>query len=247
MWLALEVPKISGPFFEPTFRPELQGAHHPRLVADADKRWWVKKNLPARGILAEAVGALLGHLLGVPIPKFGIFDDEKNGKGWLSSYVTQAVHWHQKRLQNLENFGDLGKMLVLDAIIYNEDRNPENIILEPGDDPESFSFWAIDMEAALVSRPRELASKGTRCPDPFALPPGFNAAALDHSIARTVTQAKGFSDETLRALVRASVNAAGARDENTLFEALRLRCRGAAEIVEDYLRRLAERAAHNAR
>lgn len=137
-------------------------------------------------------------------------------------------------------------MLVLDALTHNEDRNSENILVEPSDEPESFSFWAIDMEAALVSRPREFASKRNRSPDPFALPPGFSAAGLDRSVAGAVARAKGFSDETLGALVRAAVNAAGARDESVLFEAVRLRCRSAEEIVKDYLRRVAERAAHHA-
>jgi len=243
MQLVREVPSVSGPFFEPTFQPELQGAHHPQLVSDAAGRQWVKKSLPARGMLAEAVGALLGQHLGVPVPQFATFDDREAGKGWLSSYVTHVMHWQQKRVQDLDNFDDLGKLLVLDALIYNEDRNSENIIVEPGDEAESFSFWAIDMEAALVSRPRDFASKRSKSPDPFALPVGFSAASLDHSIARTVERAAQLPDATLEALVRAAVEAAGVRDERVLYEALRLRCRGAAGIVEDYLRRLAERPA----
>lgn len=243
MRLALEVPKIAGPFHEPTFRPELQGAHHPRLVADANGDLWVLKNLPPRGVLAEAIGALLGRQLGVPIREFGCFDDTRLGKGWLSSYATHSSHWHRRRLYDLSNFGDLGRMLVLDAIIYNEDRNAQNIIFEQGDEPDHFTFWAIDMEAALVSRPKELGSKGLKCPDPFALPPDLTANVHDESVEHAVTQARHLPEATLRALVSAAVLAAGARDSDALYEALLSRCRASEQIMKDYLDRLAARTA----
>lgn len=183
----------------------------------------------------------MGDEFGVPIPKFGYFDDDTIGKGWLSSYIEFANHWTQNQLDDLDNPEDLGSMLVLDAIIYNEDRNPDNIIFQPLDDSDTFHFWAIDMESALVSRPREFASKGLKWPSTYALPTDISLRSLERSIDEGIRRAEQIAEVTLQTIVEAATAASNTRDGNVLFEALKIRCRGAREIVENYTLQLAGR------
>lgn len=81
------IARLRGPFERAKHDLELRGAHHPyvvSMVSDPSQRWWVIKPLQPRGILAEAVGGLLGRLLGVDVPEFAVFDEDGR-QGWLSS------------------------------------------------------------------------------------------------------------------------------------------------------------------
>jgi hypothetical protein len=230
------IPCMRGPFHEPALRLELPGAHHPYLASDASARWWVLKPLQPRGILAEAMGGLLARALGVPIPEFGIFESDERGRGWLSEFVMGAQHFGAARAEGLADQADLGRMLALDAIVHNEDRNTENILFEPLAELGRFRGWVIDHEAALVARPRELASKGLGAPRPFALPSGFVAdaearrAALD-----TAVEAQRLPEAMVRAMVDVAAEVAGALDREILAHALVARCRHALQIVEHFL------------
>jgi hypothetical protein len=235
------IPRMRGPFTQATVDLELRGAHHPYLVRDALQRWWVLKPLPARGILAESVGGLLGRMLGVDVPELAIFDDGDR-RGWLSAFVHDAHHWDRSRVGALANPEGLGRMLALDAIIYNEDRNPENFIFEPQDEPESFRCWAIDMESALVGMPRALASKGHAAPRPYALPLDFVLVDGMREAARAAAEvARGASDGAIHEIVGIAMDTAGTLDREVLTDGLSMRCRHAPQIVEDYLGRIEAR------
>jgi hypothetical protein len=236
---AATIPCIRGQFHEPQHRLELPGAHHPYLVTDAIGRYWVLKKLQPRGILAEAVGGLLGRALDVPIPEFACFESNDRGRGWLSKFVPDAQHWSAARANRLMDHGEIGRMLALDAIIHNEDRNTENIVLERLEDPPRLRSWAIDNEAALVARPRELASKGVAAPRAFALPTGFVATdearrAARHAGARAMVLGPAW----LEAVAWTATDVAGALDREGLAKALIARCRHAGRIVEDYLEQI---------
>jgi hypothetical protein len=229
------IPRVSGPFERAEVDLELRGAHHPYLVSDPTRRWWVLKPLQARGILAESVGGLLGRLLGVEVPDFAVFD-EGDGRGWLSAFVHDAHHWDRSRLGALANPEGIGRMLALDAIIHNEDRNTENFIFEPQNEPESFRCWAIDMESALVGMPRALAAKGGKAPRPHALPSDFVVIEGMRGAAREASLvAARVSDGAIREIVETAMDAAGTLDREILSHALLTRCRHAQQIVEDYL------------
>jgi hypothetical protein len=232
------IPRVHGPFERAEDDLELQGAHHPYVVSDPSRRWWVLKPLQARGILAEAIGGLLGRLIGVEVPEFAVFDEEGR-RGWLSAFVRDAHHWDRSRVGALANPDGIGRMLALDAIIYNEDRNTENFIFEPQDELESFRCWAIDMESALVGMPRALAGKGIQAPRPHALPSDFlvidrmRGAASDAALV-----AARASEATLREVVDLAMRTAGTLDGAVLYDALLARCRHAPRIVTDYLRQI---------
>ncbi len=235
------IPRVRGPFTQAAVDLELRGAHHPYVVRDASQRWWVLKPLPARGILAEAAGGLLGRLLGVKVPELAVLDDDER-HGWLSAFVHDAHHWDRSRMGALANPEALGRMLALDAIIHNEDRNAENFIFEAQDEPESFLCWAIDMESALVGRPRTLASKGIMAPQPHALPPDFILVEGMREAAREAAEvARGASDGAIREIVDIAMDTAGTLDREVLTEVLLARCRHAPRIVEDYLGRIEAR------
>jgi len=216
----------------------LPGAHHPYLVSDASGRWWVLKPLQHRGILAELVGGLLGNLLGVDVPDFAVFD-EGGQRGCLSAFVRNPHHWDRSRVSVLTNPDGIGRMLALDAIIYNEDRNIENFIFEPQDEQESFRCWAIDMESALVGMPLALAAKGNLAPRPHALPEDFVVVDTMRDAAHTTARlATRTSEATIRALIDDAMDAAGTLAREALGDALLARCHHAPRIVTDYLQQI---------
>lgn len=213
----------------------LQGAHHPYVVSDPSGRWWVYKRLQPRGILAESVGGLLGRLLGVEVPEFAVFDEE-DGRGWLSALVLDPHHWDRSRVGALANPEGIGRMLTLDAIIHNEDRNTENFIFEVLEEQERFRCWAIDMESALVGMPRALTSKGTRAPRPHALPSDFVLVdAMRSAASEAALVAARAPDAAIHEIVHVAMDTAGTMDREVLYFALLARCRHAPRIVEDYL------------
>jgi hypothetical protein len=229
------IPRVHGPFERAEDDLVLQGAHHPYVVSDPSRRWWVLKPLQARGILAESIGGLLGRLIGVEVPEFAVFDEDGR-RGWLSAFVREAHHWDRSRVSALTNPNGIGRMLALDAIIHNEDRNTENFILEPQDELESFRCWAIDMESALVGMPRAFASKGNKAPRPYALPADL---VVDDEMRGTASEAAlvaaGASEAAIREIVAIAMETAGTLDGEVLSAALLARCRHAPQIVEDYL------------
>lgn len=203
------IPRVRGPFEKAEEDFELQGAHHPYVVSDPSGRWWVLKPLRARGILAESVGGLLGRLMGVEVPEFAIFDEDDQ-RGWLSAFVLDPHHWDRPRVRALANPDGIGRMLALDAIIHNEDRNTENFIFEMQDEGESFRCWAIDMESALVGMPRAFASKGIRAPRPHALPSDFVLVeAMRGAASEAALVAAGAPDTAIRELVDIAMDIAG--------------------------------------
>lgn len=229
------IPRVRGPFVRAEEDFVLQGAHRPYVVSDPSGRWWVYKRLPPRGILAESVGGLLGRLIGVEVPEFAVFDEE-DARGWLSALVRDPHHWDRSRVGVLANPDGIGRMLALDAIIHNEDRNTENFIFEVQDEGESFRCWAIDMESALVGMPRALSSKGNQPPQPHALPSDFVLLeAMRYAASDAARVAAGASDAAIREIVRGAMDTAGTMDREILSSALLARCRQAPQIVEDYL------------
>lgn len=229
---------MRGPFEPSEEDLELQGAHHPYVVSDTSQRWWVLKPLQARGILAESVGGLLARLLGVGVPDFAMFDEDDQ-RGWLSAFIRNAHHWDRSRVGALANPDGIGRMLALDAIIYNEDRNVENFIFEPQDELESFRCWAIDMESALVGMPRALLGKGINAPRPHALPKDFFLLReMREAANESAIMAVEASEAAIREIVGTAMETAGALDREVLCTALLARCRHATEIVTEYLRQI---------
>jgi hypothetical protein len=181
----------------------------------------------------------LGRALDVPIPEFACFESDERGRGWLSEFVSDAQHWSAARVERLMDPGDIGRMLALDAIIHNEDRNTENILVQPLEAPHRFRCWVIDNEAALVARPRELASKGMAVPRTFALPTGFVATDEARRAARNAgARAMLLGPAWLEAVAWTATDIAGALDQEVLAKALIARCRHAREIVEQYLEQI---------
>lgn len=229
------IPRIRGPFERAEADFALKGAHHPYVVSDPSGRWWVLKPLQPRGILAESVGGLLGRLVGVEVPEFAVFDEDDR-RGWLSAMVLEPHHWDRSRVGNLANPEGIGRMLALDAIIHNEDRNTENFIFEMQEGGASFRCWAIDMESALVGMPRAFSSKGTKPPRPHALPFDFTLLEAMRDAAREAALTAAHAPEAvIRELVDIAMDTAGTMDRDVLGSALLARCRQAPQIVKDYL------------
>lgn len=232
------IPRVRGPFVRAEDDFVLAGAHRPYVASDPSGRWWVRKRLQPRGILAESVGGLLGRLVGVDVPEFAVFDEE-DGCGWLSSFVVDPHHWDRSRVGALVNPEGIGRMLALDALIHNEDRNTENFIFEKQGDGESFRCWAIDMESALVGMPRALSSRGTKPPQPHALPSDFVLVeAMRSAASEAALVATRAPDATIHEIVHVAMDTAGTMDRDVLCAALLARCRHAPRIVADYLQQI---------
>src|SRR5262249_46216878 len=109
-----------------------------RYARDAVGDVWIRKRDLENGynvLLAEAIGWLLPQHRKVPVPG-GAFHIAAPGveaegvcRSWLSRQVLDVGHWNRGYVNNVNNIGQLGRVLALDTLIFNEDRHSGNILL----------------------------------------------------------------------------------------------------------------------
>lgn len=88
----------------------------------------VKCGLTAGEFIAEAVAWFLGRQMGVRLPDAGVVDWGGGVPAWGMSDAG-ARHWLSSDQNYLVNVEDVGAMLALDVLIFNCDRNSENIVI----------------------------------------------------------------------------------------------------------------------
>lgn len=132
-----------------------------RYCMSPDGRRWVRKRASETGfeaLLAEALGWMLARELAVPVPD-GAVTGEGDDLSWLSEQVPAVQHWDASRVHYIHNLEELGRMLTLDAIVFNEDRHARNILLQPAPTELELRAWSIDVGDSPLGRP---TCKGAR-------------------------------------------------------------------------------------
>ncbi len=209
-----------------------------RWARDDAGRLWVRKRereTTFDGLLAEVVGHLLGAVLEIPQPAAAVHVSLEDGWSWLSEAVKGVQHWEPSLRDMVVNVGELGRVLALDAIGFNPDRHPGNLLVQFEDDDGRGRVWAIDFGDALVGRPAELARRGLEVPRPHpdmrGLPVDLaRQAALDGAVV-----ASRLSSERLRVIVEEACAICEEPAADVLQTALARRCHHAVDIVARYL------------
>jgi len=208
---------------------------------DTAGRLWVRKpvvNTGCSGILAEAIGLLLGRELGVPMPEAGVHG-EGNEASWLSLVIKPVTHWQPQRRHFVQNMDGLGRALALDALLMNADRHGGNILLQPNPSAVELRAWCIDMGNAGVGYPVPFAEavEAGEVPDTRNLAKDIpDIVDLLEDGARLAAQgAEKLSATRLQLMVSEACDVAKEPQDQVLFDALKKRLKDAQKIVEAYL------------
>lgn len=209
-----------------------------RWARDATGRQWVRKRECDTGfqpLLAEAASFLLGRRLGVPQPEGAVFHDGAEWS-WMSERIVCAgEHWEPDMRDWVSNLDELGRVLALDAIVFNEDRHRRNLLVVPDGDECHLRVWAIDAGKAEIGWPADFIARGAAPPSPHNHARGLPVEALVASARDAAAVAAALPAEALRGIVGEACEIARERGASALGEALILRCRRAPEIVSSYL------------
>lgn len=225
---------VDGPFV-----PVENGCEATWALDDQGGRWVRKResNTGCEPLLAEAIAWLLGRLLGVRQPDAAVFD-EKGERSWMSGMVPSVGHWTRDMRDYVENLDEVAAMLVLDALVFEEDRHARNILVQPLGDEVHLRLWAIDSGNALVGHVSEFIARGLDAPSPHNHARGLPIDVLGET-ALVIAGRSCHLEERVIHLV--SVEACSIAREpriDDLSAALARRCRAAPEIVAEYLHRL---------
>lgn len=213
--------------------PNLSEAKHAK-TANRD-RWVLKCKMEKREILAESLGWLLSNRLKVPTPYGAVVT--QNGKYvWLSKQIDHTDFWDSSKMSAIHNISQIGSMLAIDAIVYNEDRHHRNILLEPDPDEYKVKVWSIDLAKAEIGRPDAIDRIGLGLPNAAYVARGIPIDDIVRQCAmETATIATQMDDSELRAFILEACGIAGETKVDLLFSALSKRCANAPMLVDKYL------------
>lgn len=218
-------------------------ASEPTYAMDVSGRKWVRKSIlhtVHEPLLAEALGWLLGKVLGVRTPD-GAIGGEGDGLSWLSLRVPGVTHWDPSGIHFIKNVKELGRMLVLDAIILNEDRHEGNILLQANPDQHNLVAWAIDTGGALIGFPDSFAQAEMALPSIAKLARGIPVELVADEARATALRATSLSPYLLKRFVDEACQIAGEPKAGILLEALSARIEGASDLTEKYLQSIEQR------
>ena len=205
---------------------------------DASGRQWVRKRESYTNwepLLAEAASYLLGLELKVRQPHAAVFHDD-DGWSWMSERVVAAgEHWSADMRDLIDNPEELGRMLALDALIFNEDRHRRNILVEPVNDEAHLRLWAIDAGTAEIGWPNDFIQRGLASPNPHNHARGLPIDALRPAALAAAQVAAQLPDNRLHAIIAEACGLAREPAVDALAAALTMRCRHAPTLISGYL------------
>jgi hypothetical protein len=211
-----------------------------RWARDAKGRTWVaKRDIGANEVLAEALAFALGEKLSVRQPQGAVFN-HGGSPGWLSAAIPDAAPYDPDRRDHIANIDEVGHMLALDAIIFNEDRCQQNLLLTPEDDGR-FIVWAINAGSAQLGCPADIRGRGVEPPGVGNHARGLPWAVLHEPALGAAAVAASLPDEVLRQIVVEGCAQTSEPQVEALVDALTLRCRHAPAIVARYMENLGAR------
>lgn len=209
-----------------------------RWARDATGRQWVRKREADTGfqpLLAEAACYLLALELQVRQPRAAVFHDGQEWS-WMSERLrATGEHWHPDMRDLIANPDEVGRMLALDALTFNEDRHRRNILVEPIGDESHLRLWAIDSGKAEIGWPGDFVDRHLASPSPHNHARGLPIEALRPAALAGAQLAAQLADTRLRALIVEACGLAREPAIDALTAALIGRCRHAPSIVSGYL------------
>lgn len=210
----------------------------PTYVVTPDGRRWVRKTEGYTGfqpLISEAIAWLLAKELAVPVPDAAFVEGSDDDRGWLSAHIRETRHWQVSYSHLVRNWDRMGSFIALDAIIFNDDRHRENILLAK--DGAEYTGWLIDAGDALVGQPSDFPSLGED-----DVPTGENIAqGLPYDLLAPGAKKAAAIAETLDAnllkefVFEACEIARSASDVERLSNQLIARCKRASILVDRYL------------
>jgi hypothetical protein len=134
-------------------------------------------------------------------------------------------------VQRSVGLDELGRMLALDAIVFNEDRHRRDLLVEPAGDEAHLTVWAIDAGKAEIGWPGDFVARGSASPSPHNHARGLPVGAMVEPALAAATLATTLREDALRALVAEARAIAREPAVGPVSDALVVRCRSAPEIV----------------
>jgi hypothetical protein len=212
-------------------------------ATDGERRWVRKPLMGADGLLAEALGFMLGRELLAPIPD-GAVTGPTDDLAWLSEVIPNIQHWDSQYVNFIINFPEVGRLMALDAILLNDDRHAGNLVLQATATNEfERKAWGIDMGNALAGRPSDYAKAGLSTPSIAKLVDKLPVALIAEGALLAATQAQELSKFVVVSMVREACELAHEPRENEdlLSAALQARLARAPDLVEEYLSKIGAR------
>ena len=221
----------------------MDGAQVPGFVhcwsRDENGDLWVRKrelDVGFTSIAAEIIGWHLAQYLSVPVPDAAIYEDanDDGSASFLSKGVRPVVHWDSDRHMFINNLEDLGRILTLDAIIFNWDRNASNMLLQLAPDELNLRLWAIDAGNALVGMATDFRKRADDIPEPIR---GLNLpiARVRAAAMEAAVQAAAMPQAHLGWMVMDASAATGLSELECIVDVLENRCQRAPELASRYL------------
>ena len=212
-------------------------------ATDGRRRWVRKPLMGANGLLAEALGLMLGRELHAPVPN-GAVTGAPNDFEWLSEVLPNIQHWESQHVNFIINYPDVGRLMALDALLLNDDRHAGNLVLQATADNEfERRAWGIDMGNAVVGVPSDFDSAELATPSIAKLVDKLPVTPIQEGALLAAVEAKGLSPYVVTSMVREACELAREPRENEelLCKALLRRLARAPDLVEEYLSKIGSR------
>lgn len=215
------------------------------MYARARGRRWIRKTraqIHKRGLIAEAIGWLFCERLGLPIPDIAIYlPGEYTQDCWLSEQIRLVEHWSPTRTP-VQNLGDMGGILAVDAVLGNADRHEGNILLQPQviEGEESWKLWAIDFEISAVGDGERFRELGSRVPEVSSLPQSLPFESLYKPALEVAQEIASFEEQFITSTVEAAWTLFDGSDGELLQSLLYQRCEEAVSLIDTYFKAIME-------
>jgi hypothetical protein len=204
-----------------------------RYAASASGERWVGKRCGGSDVIAEACGWLLARELEVPVvTRVGV----SAGDGdlwWLGALVDNAGHFTPSAAQQVTNPEALGRVLLLDALLGNEDRHGGNLLVAHGVDGSR--VIAIDFAGSWAGSPSTFVTRGEEAPSMTKVAPGITRGLVAASAEACAARAEALSTATLGAIAFEACRVARYGRAEDLDEALTFRFSRARVILSSVL------------
>jgi hypothetical protein len=212
-------------------------------ATDGARKWVRKPLMGADGLLAEALGFMLGRELRAPIPE-GAVTGPPEDVSWLSEFLPDIQHWDTSHVNFIVNYPEVGRLIALDALLLNDDRHAGNLVLQTTNKNEvERRAWGIDMGNALAGRPTDFAKAELVTPSIAKLVDNLPVTLIQEGAYLAAAQAQKLSPYVLASMVREACELAREPRENEdlLNGVLLLRLSRAPDLVEEYLSKIGAR------
>ena len=212
-------------------------------ATDGPRRWVRKPLMGANGLLAEALGFMLGRALHAPIPE-GAVTGPPDDLVWLSEVVPNIQHWESQHVNFIINYPEVGRLMALDALLFNDDRHAGNLVLQ-ATDKNAFErrAWGIDMGNALAGVPADFAKAEFATPGIAKLVDKLPAVLLQEGALLAAVQAQELSSYVVTSMVSEACELAREprKNEELLLSSLLRRLARAPDLVAEYLSKIGSR------